>query len=343
MTKLADANTSREIELSRYFRRKTDKEDLLVLVEGDDDIPFWTSMFRNVNNHYARVDINTLKVEDAGTKSEKGRKGKNALMQITGLGPNKVIAVDMDYDGIVPGYHDYSHRLTDDKYVLHTTYYSIENHKLFPDIMAMYAKDVTKEEVGYDFPTLLTKFSKSVYPFLLLLVVYERKRVIAGSHEDNANEICIDTLLQDISMLTFHIGHETEELEKWSMALFARYDALLKKYKTDIHTLKEELVKKNISEENCWTLLQGHSLANYFLRVLERVSRETIRKKEEIIRQDPTVTNKKEGIENYHRSLNFVRQNLSEEIKYYFIKHPHISDTDPGIKDISTQIEGILS
>lgn len=136
MTKLTDANTSREIELSRYFRKRTDKKDLLVLVEGDDDIPFWTFMFRNVSNRYARIDIHTLKVvEDTDTMSEKDRKGKNALMQITGLGPNKVIAVDMDYDGVVPGYHDYAHRLTDDKYVLHTTYYSIENHKLFPDIM----------------------------------------------------------------------------------------------------------------------------------------------------------------------------------------------------------------
>lgn len=342
MTKLADANTSREIELSQYFRKWTDKKDLLVLVEGDDDIPFWTSMFRNVSNRYARIDINTLKVKGTDTMSEKEKNGKNILMKVSNLGPNKVVAVDMDYDGIVPGYHDYSQRLTDDKYVLHTTYYSIENHKLFPNIMAMYANDVTKEEVGYDFQDLLNRFSKSVYPFLLLLIVYERRRVIGGSHEGNANEICIDALLQDISTLTFHIGHEAEELEKWSMALSAKYDTLLKRYETDICVLKEELAGKDISEENCWTLLQGHSLANYFLRVLERISRETIRKKEEAIRQDLTITNKQEAIETYHRSLNFARQNLSEEIRYTFIEHPHISDADPGIKDINTQIEGIL-
>lgn len=100
MTKLADANTSREIGLSQYFRKWTDKKDLLVLVEGDDDIPFWTSMFRNVSNRYARIDINTLKVKDTDTMSEKERNGKNALMKIANLGPNKVVAVDMDYDGM---------------------------------------------------------------------------------------------------------------------------------------------------------------------------------------------------------------------------------------------------
>lgn len=38
-TRLEDSNTSREISLSRYFRRYTEKEDLLVLVEGEEDIP----------------------------------------------------------------------------------------------------------------------------------------------------------------------------------------------------------------------------------------------------------------------------------------------------------------
>ena len=43
-TRLEDSNTSREISLSRYFRRYTEKEDLLVLVEGEEDIPFWSML-----------------------------------------------------------------------------------------------------------------------------------------------------------------------------------------------------------------------------------------------------------------------------------------------------------
>lgn len=46
MTRLANANTSQEIKLSRYFRKYSDKKDLLVLVEGDDDIPFWALLFQ---------------------------------------------------------------------------------------------------------------------------------------------------------------------------------------------------------------------------------------------------------------------------------------------------------
>lgn len=41
MTRLSDANTSTEIGLSRYFRPWTEKKDLLVLVEGDEDVFFW--------------------------------------------------------------------------------------------------------------------------------------------------------------------------------------------------------------------------------------------------------------------------------------------------------------
>lgn len=208
--------------------------------------------------------------------------------------------------------------------------------------MNMYANDVTKENIGYDFPNLLAEVSKSVYPFLLLLIAYEKKRATRGSYEESANEICVDALFHDISTLTFHIGHEREDLDAWAATLSAKYDTLLEKYETDICALKEELAKKNISKVNCWTLLQGHSLANFFLRVLEAISRDAIRKNEKAIRQDPTITNKKEAIETYHHSLDFIRKKLSEEIRYYFIEHPHISDTDPGIKDINAQIEGIL-
>ena len=125
MTRLSEANTSREIELSRYFRKRTDKRDLLVLVEGDDDIPFWILLFQDVIDKYARIDIETLKVEDNLTGNMKDRKGKDSLMEISDLGPSKVVAVDMDYDVVVPSYHSYSSRLWNDKYVLHTVFYSI--------------------------------------------------------------------------------------------------------------------------------------------------------------------------------------------------------------------------
>ena len=57
MTRLSEANSSNEIGLSRYFRKRTDKKDLLVLVEGDDDVFFWKKVMEYANKRYAHIDV----------------------------------------------------------------------------------------------------------------------------------------------------------------------------------------------------------------------------------------------------------------------------------------------
>ena len=109
-TRLEDSNTSQLIELTRHFRPRVAKRDLLVLVESDDDKPFWNIFFGKVKERYARITITTLKVRVEDSDEEKEEKGKDALMKVGGLGPSKVIAVDRDYDTLVPGYHVYSNR-----------------------------------------------------------------------------------------------------------------------------------------------------------------------------------------------------------------------------------------
>ena len=247
MTRLSEANTSREIELSRYFRKRTDKRDLLVLVEGDDDIPFWILLFQDVIDKYARIDIETLKVEDNLTGNMKDRKGKDSLMEISDLGPSKVVAVDMDYDVVVPSYHSYSSRLWNDKYVLHTVFYSIENHKLFPDIVCKYAEAVLKESVSFDFENLIRIFSESVSPLLFLLIAYERKRVVPESHEQMNNDICIEMVFQEVASLLVRFGCEADDINTWQLNILNKYQPLFDKYRQDIEVVKDDLVSMGIS------------------------------------------------------------------------------------------------
>lgn len=341
MTRLSDANTSQEIELSRYFRKKTDKRDLLVLVEGDDDIPFWTLLFREYADKYARLDIQTLKLPDEDTGIEKDRKGKTALMQISNLGPSKVVAVDMDYDGIVTGYHSYSSRIGTDKYVLHTLYYSIENHKLYPDIISRYAEMTVKETIAYNFEELLAIFSRTISPILLLLIVYEMKRAIPNSDEQAANEICIDQLFHEITSLNFHWENTEKDIEQWGVQLQTKYQTLTDKYSDEINALKLTFQEKGIDETMYWKYLHGHSLANYLLRALIIAARQTMRNHETIIRNNPTISDKEAAITAYHQSLGFITQNLNDEINYHFIHQPLVSDADETIREIKGQIEAI--
>lgn len=166
MTRLNEANSSNEIGLSRYFRRWTERRDLLVLVEGDDDVFFWKKIMEYAHAKYAHIDVHTLKLPDAEEDgNETDRKGKKALMEdVHDLGPSKVVAIDMDYDNLIHGYHSYSTRIENDPCVLHTVYYAMENHKLYPDIIKSYIIDGLQEYPDFDFEKRMADFSMTIAP-----------------------------------------------------------------------------------------------------------------------------------------------------------------------------------
>ncbi|MCQ2315526.1 MAG: DUF4435 domain-containing protein [Bacteroidales bacterium] len=127
--------TSKYVADSSVFYRER-KAPLLVLVEDEDDIPFWKRMFNCVSGNYLEVGVFSLKKASENALQQKDANGnslvasgKDALMKVSGLGKFKVVAVDADYDLLVD-YHSYSDSIRNDKYVIHTEYYSIENHLL---------------------------------------------------------------------------------------------------------------------------------------------------------------------------------------------------------------------
>lgn len=90
------------------------KAPLLVLVEDEEDKPFWSRLFLCVGSRYRSVDIHTLRTASATALAQTNgdgitmdATGKDSLMKVTGLGTNKVVAVDADYDLLID-YHSYS-------------------------------------------------------------------------------------------------------------------------------------------------------------------------------------------------------------------------------------------
>lgn len=98
--------TSKEIEDSRYFIKGAQKPELLVLVEDEEDVPFWDKMFGCVNDKYYRIHIHSLQTAPLQANKDgnplKGT-GKENLMNVNPktLGKSKMIAVDADYDLLI--------------------------------------------------------------------------------------------------------------------------------------------------------------------------------------------------------------------------------------------------
>lgn len=344
MTRLSEANSSNEIGLSRYFRKRTDKKDLLVLVEGDDDVFFWKKVMEYANKRYAHIDVHTLKLPDAEQNgNETDRKGKTCLMEdVHDLGPSKVVAVDRDYDNLIYGYHSYSSRIGNDPCVLHTIYYAMENHKLYPDIVKNYLTRGLQEETDFDFENRMNDFSRTIAPYLLLLIVIERKRALNALSESEQNRMTIKEFRSDIATFKVNKNNFTDEATNWKNRMNDKYGDLIILLGTEIQNLKEELATRGYTENEYWKLLQGHSLAGYMLRTMTCIADETMKKKEKELINNLTDRNQAyEKINEYRHRLGMRTPHMHDFINFLFTEEPLLSDNDPGIGLIHQQIDNI--
>lgn len=344
MTRLSDANTSAEIELSRYFRPWTEKKDLLVLVEGDEDVFFWKKVLEYAKDKYARIDVHTLKLPDVEIEnSEVDRKGKRALMEnVRDLGPSKVVAVDMDYDELVNGYHSYSTRIGTDPCVLHTIYYSMENHKLYPDVIKNYVVHAVKENPSFDFEGRIADFSRTIASYLLLVIVGERKRANNTLTEEMQNRLSIKGLRADIAEFKFSKDNYTVDSTNWTNYMKNKYGDLMACFQKEIQELKDELAVKGYMENDYWKLLQGHSLAGYMLRAIGCVVADIEKCKEKDIVN--RLTDKKfsySAIMDYRKKLGMDTSSIHDFVACIFVKEPFLSDKDSGLDLIYQQIDKI--
>lgn len=328
-TRLENSNTSREIGLSRYFRRYTEKPDLLVLVEGEDDIPFWTLLLDRVRGHYAHIDVTDLKVRDELSGEEKSCNGKDSLMKVTGLGSSKVIAVDRDYDNLVANYHPYSTRVGSDPYVLYTRFYAMENHKLHPDVVNTFLSDRLHETCRIDFHPIVQQFSLAIADVLLLLIVYERKCAQLENPERNLREITVSKLEVQICKQSFHYRSYQADFQSLSESLRCTFSTLLERYRSEIEDLREELsVHHRKYEADYWQLLQGHTLYAVMRNILQGVLLEKKREHEQVIREQETGEAIATAICAYNRTLGWNTTNVLPKLDEAFVRRPYIAEQD---------------
>lgn len=329
-TRLEDTNTSREIGLSRYFRRYTEKSDLLVLVEGEDDMPFWTLLLDRVRQHYAHIDVTNLKIRDAASGEEKVNNGKDQLMKVSGLGKSKVVAIDRDYDSLVANYHPYSFRIGSDPYVLYTRFYAMENHKLHPQAVGEFLSDMLHEVCPIDFLSILQQFSLAIADSLLLLIVYERRCTRPESPECRLREITVSKLCEQICGQPFRYCNYQEDFQQLGESLQKTYAPLLARYQSDIESLREELSAcHGKSEADYWKLLQGHTLYAVMRNILQGILLEKKREHERRIRKEVVGGEAiAEAIQAYNQTLGWSSSNVFPKMDGAFIHKPHIAGED---------------
>ena len=121
MSDLRNNVTSDWIRATGFFGHTPHRISVSLFVEGDDDIPLWVEAVKPYKSKYdIRVTTNKTVNPDEGN-------GKDVLLSMGGLGPSKVVAVDADYDLLINNYSANTDRVRTGKYVVNTTWYSLEN------------------------------------------------------------------------------------------------------------------------------------------------------------------------------------------------------------------------
>ena len=289
------------ISLSDIFFE--DKSPLLVLVEDQEDKPFWHRLFSCVSDKYERIDVWPLKEASAHAMQQTDASGKpltatgkDALMYVEGLCKTKVIAIDADLD-LLTDYHNYSSRVRTDKYVIHTVYYSIENHLLTDRTIARLS--IWKEFGDYAttinwsqyFQTFGDTIRKSV-KLCLAHIVY-----CINNHQPIT--FCISDLRSSLGSIQYDLGTWQTQLCQWSKSF---------ENNPQFYRLLQQC-NCEFSKYNSWTIddvlqnVQGHTLYEFMSQILTLHYGIERKNKETNIRNSLSGTQIKEEIEEFKRNI----------------------------------------
>lgn len=316
MAGLQDYLNSEYIERLRFFAMDRTRNFVFVYVEGDDDIAFWThalDKFGDQTKFQFLVTTNKKGELGGGTIN-----GKDALLKIENLGPKKIVCVDADFDLLIDNYSVYSQTIRDNDYVVHTTYYSIENilfskyyfRSLFQSLKIEEYIDVYEEQLEW--------VSLVCQDIFLLLLCF--------SKEDSENRLFwfkdFSTCLDEIC--TNDIG-DISKIQSYKKKWEDRYSTPFSIKKNEISTFRNNLTNAEYKDEELYELMRGHDLYNSIIKPwFEKKIKSVIKGKIKMFQE----SHSGEDIPEYRKTL-FEElgsnKSLKEAIDFHFYNNKPIS------------------
>ena len=253
---LSDYLTSEYISRLRYYTHDRTVDIVMVYVEGNEDVCFWRSAllrFGNTNKYEFRVVTNKMSIGDDAPN------GKVCLLKMSNVGKNKVICVDADWDLLVDGYSDYTETVRNSKFVINTTYYSIENILLSPEFHASLMRKLGLTEMCDKYKKLLEWVSGVCEELFVLMLSYAEE----GSHNrsfwfDDFGQYINGVSVRDLGDINKTDYYISTWKEKNSVLISHQVDLM---QKIRIFLDAEGYISKDL-----WKLIRGHNLYASFIK-----------------------------------------------------------------------------
>ena len=258
------------------MRPKRAAQRIIAYVESYDDISFWRSVF----NEYESERIHFEIMLPARTKLTKGK--KQAMMNMLGkaYGRNMIACVDSDYDYLLQGATSTSQQMLENKYILHTYAYSIENYRCYADSLKQVCVLCTQNDSNViDFNEFFKLYSRICYPLFVWNILLYRRR--------DTKTMSMLHFCEIVRLSSFNIGNPAYSLQQLSNRVKHNLKILEKQFpelKEEYRKLDEELASLGVNPDETYFYIQGHHIMNgVTMRIMQPVCRHLRSKREEEI------------------------------------------------------------
>ena len=276
MKRLTEYLNSNFIEAANSLRPKRAAQRIIAYVESYDDISFWRSVFNEYESDRVHFEI----MLPARTKLTKGK--KQAMMNMLGkaYGKNMIACVDSDYDYLLQGATSTSQQMLENKYILHTYAYSIENYRCYADSLKQICVLCTQNDSNViDFKEFFKLYSRICYPLFVWNILLYRKH--------DTRTMSMLHFCEIVRLSSFNIGNPAYSLQLLSKRVKHNIDMLEKQFpelKDEYKYLDEEFAALGINPDETYFYIQGHHIMNgVTMRILQPVCRHLRSKREEEI------------------------------------------------------------
>lgn len=229
MSELSKNVTSEWIKATAVFGHTPLRIPVQMYVEGDDDVMFWKEAVKPYQKEY---DINV--VTNKAVNPEQGN-GKSKLLSMEGLGKEKVVAVDADFDLIVDEYSTYTDMVRNSPFVVNTTWHSVEN--------------ILLQKTDYiSLVELFSMASWELYTYYLATVVAKEEPRPIKHYGEMLSQFGVQKCACQKNYTKFETAYK-EELNNE-----------IENHKEASAQIKEKLIQLGYNETNIWKVTRGHYL-----------------------------------------------------------------------------------
>ena len=333
--RLRDNLTSSYVEAANRLNSKRARRKVVAYVESYDDVFFWRQILSQVETDRVCFEVMLPSREQ---RLERGKKAALMSMLEGKTGHDMVACVDADYDYLIQGASETSHRILHSPFVFHTYAYAIENLQCYAPSLHDVAVAVTLNDRNvFDMEQYLRDFSQAIYPLFVWNIWYYRST--------NYAEFTMTDFLRVVEVSKFGFTQADDIISNVRRKAARKADQLRRQHpdaKQSWLRVKEDLLALGVNANNTYLYIQGHHLFDkVVIPMLHKVCDKLVRlRQEEIQQQSVHGVQRRNELSCYTNSVNNITPVLKRNAG--FMRSPEFAkikaDLQRFVERISQQL-----